>query len=127
VGWLAVGLGVIYLMLTWLCSASITLGSKVLSVPNPTGIRGWSFAAPGSLVSNAAWVLGWVPLLAAAASLVGRYRRSVGEERLQLKWFTYAAALSLGGVDKGAGGFQVAFCSMHSPAAGTGPREPDAG
>ena len=96
VGWLAVGLGVIYLLLTWLCSASITLGSKVLSVPNPTGIRGWSFAAPGSLLSNAAWVLGWVPLLAAAASLVGRYRRSVGEERLQLKWFTYAAALSLG-------------------------------
>jgi hypothetical protein len=88
VGWLAVGLGVIYLLLTWLCSASITLGSKVLSVPNPTGIRGWTFAAPGSLLSNAAWVLGWVPLLAAAASLVGRYRRSVGEERLQLKWFT---------------------------------------
>ena len=28
--------------------------------------------------------------------MVGRYRRSVGEERLQLKWFTYAAALSLG-------------------------------
>ena len=25
-----------------------------------------------------------------------RYRRSAGEERLQLKWFAYAAALSLG-------------------------------
>ncbi len=96
VGWLAAGLSVIYLLLTWLCSASITLGSGVFRVPNPTAVRGWSFAAPGSLVSNVAWVLGWVPLLAAAASLVGRYRRSVGEERLQLKWFTYAAALSLG-------------------------------
>jgi hypothetical protein len=81
VGWLAAGLSVIYLLLTWLCSASITLGSGVFRVPNPTAVRGWSFAAPGSLVSNVAWVLGWVPLLAAAASLVGRYRRSVSPQR----------------------------------------------
>jgi hypothetical protein len=32
-------------------------------------------------------------VLAAVASLVVRFRRSRGEERLQLKWFTYAAAL----------------------------------
>jgi hypothetical protein len=34
-----------------------------------------------------------VLILAAVVSLVVRFRRSRGEERLQLKWFTYAAAL----------------------------------
>jgi len=37
-----------------------------------------------------------VCLLLAAASLFARYRRSTGEERLQLKWFAYAVVLSLG-------------------------------
>jgi hypothetical protein len=37
-----------------------------------------------------------VCLLLAAASLFLRYRRSAGEERLQLKWFAYVAVLSLG-------------------------------
>jgi hypothetical protein len=36
------------------------------------------------------WYIGLI--LAAAASLVVRFLRSVGEERQQLKWFTYAAA-----------------------------------
>jgi signal transduction histidine kinase len=33
--------------------------------------------------------------IAAAASLVGRFRRSRGDERQQMKWFVYAAALML--------------------------------
>ncbi len=41
------------------------------------------------------WALGLLPLLLAAASLVARYRRSAGEERLQLKWFAYAAIVTL--------------------------------
>jgi len=36
-----------------------------------------------------------VGLLGAGVSVVIRYRRSAGEERLQLKWFAYAAGLSL--------------------------------
>jgi hypothetical protein len=36
--------------------------------------------------------LGYMSLILAAASLVVRFLRSVGEESQQLKWFTYAAA-----------------------------------
>ena len=49
----------------------------------------------GGSVGNIAWLLSWVCLAAAAASVFVRYRRSAGEERLQLKWFAYAAMLSL--------------------------------
>jgi O-antigen/teichoic acid export membrane protein len=42
------------------------------------------------------WIVGFGVLLLAVVSVVLRYRRSAGEERLQLKWFAYAAAVSLG-------------------------------
>jgi hypothetical protein len=66
------------------------------SVPNPTGVRGWIHVSRDSPFGNGAWVLGFVFLLLAAASVFLRYRRSAGEERLQLKWFAYASLLSLG-------------------------------
>lgn len=37
-------------------------------------------------------------LAAAACAMVVRLRRSTGDERLQLKWFAYAAALLVGGI-----------------------------
>ena len=67
-------------------------GPKLPSVPNPTGVAGWTFA--GAL-GNGAFVLEWGCLLAAAASLFVRYRRSASEERLQLKWFAFAAVTAL--------------------------------
>ena len=39
--------------------------------------------------------MGWPCLLLAAVSVLARYRRAADEERLQLKWFTYAAAVGL--------------------------------
>jgi hypothetical protein len=65
------------------------------SVPNPTAIRGWVHLS-GRALGGTVWLLGWVAVLLAAASVVLRYRRSAGEERLQLKWFAWAVAVSLG-------------------------------
>jgi hypothetical protein len=93
VGWLALGLSASALLLIWLVPSTITIGPGLPSVPNPTGIKG--AIALGPLVSNGLWLLGWLPLLLAAASMVARYRRSAGEERLQLKWFAYAAIVAL--------------------------------
>jgi len=41
-------------------------------------------------------VLSLAVVLLTAVSVVLRYRRSAGEERLQLKWFAYAVAVSIG-------------------------------
>jgi hypothetical protein len=96
VGWLAVGFTAIYLVVTWLGPGSIALGSGLPSVPNPTAVPGLIHLGPNSAADNGIWVLGFAALLAAAVSLVVRYRRSADEERLQLKWFAYAAVSSLG-------------------------------
>jgi hypothetical protein len=93
VGWLAAGLSGVYLLIIWITPGPVEV-TGLPSVPNPTGVRGSTIVpAPGSFV---VWALSGVCLLLAAASLFARYRRSAGEERLQLKWFAYAAVLSLG-------------------------------
>ena len=61
-------------------------------VPNPIGV-----ASVGNLeetvIGNAFFFLLLATLVAAFVSLVFRFRRSSGEERQQLKWFTYGGAL----------------------------------
>ena len=92
--WIGAGLGVFFLMATWLAPGTIAV-TGLPSVANPTGIQGMINLSRGGSVGNIAWLLSWVCLAAAAASVFVRYRRSAGEERLQLKWFAYAAMLSL--------------------------------
>src|SRR5271169_5576346 len=92
--WLGVGLGILYLLVNWLDTGTIVVGG-LPSVTSPTGIRDLAGVSRSGSLGNAAWLLSWVCLLAAAASVFIRYRRSAGEERLQLKWFAYAAVLSL--------------------------------
>jgi hypothetical protein len=46
-----------------------------------------------STIGSLAWLLATLAIPAAAASLVVRFRRSVGQERQQLKWLAYAAAM----------------------------------
>src|SRR6185437_6064596 len=113
----AAGVTVAFLVITWLDPDPITLGGGLPSVRNLTGVRGW-FRLANSAPGQAAWVLSWAAVLLAAVSVVLRYRRSAGEERLQLKWFAYAVAVSIGltllllpaSADPGAGGAgQVAY------------------
>ena len=96
-GWFAAGLTAFsHLLLTWLDPAPFTLGPGRPSVPNPTGVRGWIHESQGTTFGNGVWLLGLVCPVLAAASVFVRYRRSAGEERLQLKWFAYATVFSLG-------------------------------
>jgi hypothetical protein len=46
-----------------------------------------------TMIGGLAWLLASLAVPAAAASLVVRFRRSRGQERQQLKWLAYAAAL----------------------------------
>ncbi len=93
--WAAAGLAASFVVITWLLPAPINLGGGLPKVPNPTAIRGLNHLLY-DLLSDSAWVFSFVFLLLAVVSVVLRYRRSAGEERLQLKWFAYAAAVSLG-------------------------------
>ena len=60
-------------------------------VDNPLGVEG-ADAVLGAIVDGAGTVA-IVTILAAVASLVARFRHSRGQERQQLKWLVYAAAL----------------------------------
>jgi hypothetical protein len=88
----------------WLAGAATAVWTAL------TSFRTELEAAPGQVITNPIGVaavgnpeeglvgpvlIGLMVVLAAAAfgSLVVRFRRSRGEERQQLKWFTYAAAL----------------------------------
>jgi hypothetical protein len=67
-------------------------GAGLERLTNPLGIRGAE--AIFRVLQAAAAVLLVVTILA-AASMVVRFRQARGEERQQLKWFTYAAVLSV--------------------------------
>ncbi len=71
---------------------TLELQNEEFAIRNPIGV-----AAIGdvedSTVGSVLFVLFLISLAAAAASLIVRFRRSEGEERQQLKWLSYAAAL----------------------------------
>src|SRR5690242_10592776 len=93
--WCAVGTCGTFLIITWLAPLPITLGDGQRNVPNPTALRHLDHVFYG-VIGDISWLLSFVFLLLAVVSVVLRYRRSAGEERLQLKWFAYAVAVSLG-------------------------------
>jgi len=93
--WASAGLAAFFLVITWLLPVPIKLGGGLPDVPNPTAFGGLNHLVY-HLAGNGAWIFSFVFLLLAIVSVVLRYRRSAGEERLQLKWFAYAVAVSLG-------------------------------
>jgi len=58
-------------------------------IPNPLAVEA---LRPVENALGPLLFVSYIALIFAAASLVVRFRRSGGEERQQLKWFTYAAA-----------------------------------
>jgi len=62
-------------------------------VHNPFGLSG--AAGPLDALTAVGGAMGVLGGLAALASLAARYRRALGEERRQLKWFAYAAGLGM--------------------------------
>ncbi len=90
-GWAAVVFAVVYSVGTALDPAPVLLGKGLPAIPNPvavTALRGFQ--------NTPVFVVGLLLLVISVVSLVMRFRRSVGQERLQLKWFAFAAAVSLG-------------------------------
>jgi hypothetical protein len=92
--WGAAGLAAIFVVITWLDPKPVSV-SGLRTVPDPTGVPSLRHLLYGALGSST-WIASFVFLALAVVSVVLRYRRSAGEERLQLKWFAYATAVSLG-------------------------------
>ena len=93
--------------LAWLTVSVIVLGATSLAltpgsvdglgpIQNPLGIEQLRFIGAPAMVSLVETVLS-VLALGGAASLALRVRHAQGEERLQLKWFAYAAMIAAAG------------------------------
>jgi hypothetical protein len=80
--------------ITTLSALKPTLQDENYTVRNPIGLAGVQDPEE-SAVGTVLFGLLLVCMVAAALSLVLRFRRSQGVERQQLKWFTYAGALMI--------------------------------
>ncbi|HUG87387.1 MAG TPA: hypothetical protein VMP42_01335 [Actinomycetota bacterium] len=88
------GISVVQALATLLADEPIVIAPEVPRVANPTGIMA-SRGLYQALVLGAL-LCGAVVLVASALGLVIRFRRSRGDERLQLKWFAFAIATTVG-------------------------------
>ncbi len=90
----------------WLGAASIAMiavGASILLWPErgvallraPTNEEGYPQWVLNLIVDAVAFPIMLVAGLAAVISLFVRFRRARGDERQQIKWFAYAAALTL--------------------------------
>ncbi|MDP9486467.1 MAG: hypothetical protein M3Q49_11925 [Actinomycetota bacterium] len=91
--WMAVGGGVIVALAVALRPGAL----DTHSIANPLGFGG-GIGGVLQVLGNVGGALVPVSLLASVTSLILRLRGARGDERQQLKWFVYAAALMVGGV-----------------------------
>ncbi len=91
--WMAVGGGVIVALAVALRPGAL----DTHSIANPLGFGG-GIGSVLQVLGNVGGALVPVSLLASVTSLILRLRGARGDERQQLKWFVYAAALMVGGV-----------------------------
>jgi hypothetical protein len=92
---------VAWMMVGWIVGVAVgnftSSPDAYLGVKAPVRLNG----AAGQImitIGSLAWLLAILAIPAAAASLVVRFRRSRGQERQQLKWLAYAAAMLALGV-----------------------------
>jgi hypothetical protein len=64
--------------------------SSPLQIPAPVG-------TVLTVAAGLAFLVALIPMLLAARSMIDRYRRASTVERLQLRWFAYAATIGIGG------------------------------
>jgi hypothetical protein len=95
--WWVAGGAIIGQALLGMIAPGPLMGGVIPSGPdNPLGVP--ALEPVVSTVGSLFWVLVSACLAAAAASMVVRYRRSVGIERQQLKWLAYSASLVIAGI-----------------------------
>jgi hypothetical protein len=85
--WGAVGLIVLYTPASWLSPE--TDDNRLASVSNPAGLEFESMEMLYELINSVFPLL----IVACGAAVIVRFRRSRGDERQQLKWFTYAVTV----------------------------------
>jgi hypothetical protein len=92
--WLAVrlaGLGIVVTTVALVLHPHELLPEERLRIENPYAVPAARHVLDAMVAIGAVLTLG--AMVAGVVSLVLRWRRSSGAERLQLKWFTYAAAV----------------------------------
>ena len=82
--WGTVGLVVVYTFSAWLSPESNDV--RLAPVSNPTGLELEPMGVLYELANSVFPLL----IVASGAAVIVRFRRSTGDERQQLKWFTYA-------------------------------------
>lgn len=93
VGWAAILL-LLPLLATTMLDPTLLSQQASVSLANPTGVNGMTEIGQGP--AGYALFLGGLGVLGlAGASVVVRYRRAAGEERMQLRWVAYAVVFSV--------------------------------